>query len=863
MPNGDREFSHGPRLGTFAGVFTPSVLTILGIILFLRLGYVVGGAGIVGALAMLALATAVSVLTSLSLAAVATNLKVKRGGDYYVISRTLGVEFGGAIGIVLFLAQAVSVAFYCIGFGEAVTAIGSLDVEWAQPIAAAALMFLFFFAWLGADWATRLQFMIMAVLAAALASFFIGGFSRWNSVLFDRSMQGGSPEIGFWMLFAILFPAVTGFTQGVSMSGDLRDPARSLPTGTFLAIGVSTVIYVGAMLVLAGSLPSEQLQDGYAAMRETAWIPGLIVAGVMAATLSSGMASFLGAPRILQSLAADRVFRILTPFAQGVGPSHNPRRGVLLSASIALATISLGNLNAVATVVTMFFLVSYGLLNYATFVEARANSPAFRPTFRYFNAWLSLFAAVLCLAIGTAISPTSAAVAGALLVVIHQYIRRTAPLAGWAHSRQAYLFRRVRDYLSEMGESPKHPRDWRPHILVFSKDRSHRMELVRFAAWIEGDAGITTVARIFVGDDASVRKRRDEAQTEMARELEEHKLRAFPLAIAASDLMEGARVLLQSYGVGPLRANTILVNWLEQTAAASDFAVQDYGSYLRMTLRLRRNAVVLAATADGWDQIEAMQPDQRRIDVWWCDDASSRLSLMLAYLMTRTADWNQARLKVIAVAGKDQDADVARAHLAEMLEEVRIEADVEVLRSPEAAGVTGRAKDAALVFMPMRFQANRLVTAFGALPQHIATGRPVTALVMAAEDIELSPDPDEGELAEAVEAVDRADQAEQVARRAEEQAVAAAERALQLVREAAEISAKPGPAPPEDPWERVSDAEREAAQLRRRAAKLRAKAVIAASAAAAAAPAKMGHLVKPPQPARATPPDEIAIDAPN
>ncbi|MBU1162068.1 MAG: amino acid permease, partial [Proteobacteria bacterium] len=169
------------KLGTFAGVFTPSILTILGIILFLRLGYVVGSAGLGRALIIITLANVISVLTSISLSAVATNIKVKGGGVYYLISRTLGSEFGGAIGMVLFLAMSVSIAFYCIGFAEAVAVLLPQSVlTTPRIIAVFAVIFLFIFAWLGADWATRFQFVVMVLLVVALFSFFAGGLARWE-----------------------------------------------------------------------------------------------------------------------------------------------------------------------------------------------------------------------------------------------------------------------------------------------------------------------------------------------------------------------------------------------------------------------------------------------------------------------------------------------------------------------------------------------------------------------------------------------------------------------------------------------------------------------------------------------------------
>ncbi|MCD4678328.1 MAG: amino acid permease, partial [Desulfobacula sp.] len=341
----------------FPGVFTPSILTILGIILFLRMGYTVGNAGLGKALLLVTFASLVSILTTTSLSAIATNIHVKGGGAYYLISRTLGVQSGGAIGLVLFLAQSVSIAFYCIGFGEAVMGLlPSAPYLSSQTIAITAIIFLFFFAWLGADWATKFQYIVMVLLVFALVSFFVGGMMKWNSHLVIQNFAAPEKGLPFWVLFAILFPAVTGFTQGLNMSGDLKDPGRAIPLGTFLAVGLSTLIYFIVAIVFAGAMPNCELMADYGAMKKVSVIPGLINAGVIAATLSSAMASFLGSPRILQSIARDKIFRVLNPFAKGVGVADNPRRGVLLSGAIAVATICLGQLNLIAQVVSMFFL---------------------------------------------------------------------------------------------------------------------------------------------------------------------------------------------------------------------------------------------------------------------------------------------------------------------------------------------------------------------------------------------------------------------------------------------------------------------------------------------------------------------------
>jgi len=756
-------------MGTFPGVFTPSILTILGIILFRRLGFVVGEAGLAKALVIILLANTISVLTSISLSAIATNFRVGRGGDYYLISRTLGVEFGGAIGVVLFLAQSVSVAFYCIGFGEAVAGlIPSLGPEWPRLIAAGSVVVLFLFAWLGADWASRFQYLVMAFLGAALVSFVIGGFSSWNPELLRASWSGGEGGFPFWMVFAIFFPAVTGFTQGVSMSGELKDPGRSLPLGTFAAVGISSVVYVGAALLFAAGLPGHVLRENYSSMGLLARYGWLIDSGVIAATLSSGMASFLGAPRILQSLSADRVIRFLLPFAEGSGKANNPRRGVLLTCAIALVTIALGNLNVIAPVVSMFFLISYGLLNYATFYEARSASPAFRPRFRWFDARLSLLGALGCLGAMLAVSPAAGAIAVALLFAIYQYLKRTAGPARWADGSRAHLFQKVREHLFAMDAEVSHLRDWRPQIVALSKNDHQREQLLRFASWIEGGSGLTTAAEIIEGDREERRQKRTEVEEALQSQIREMGIEAFSRVITAPDLRTGIDLLLQAYGVGPMRANIVLLNWIEQAPGGEDLSEErEYGRYLREGLRLGCNLVVLDAQDEEWEAIGRRPEGPQRIDIWWSGDSTSHLMLLLAYLMTRTPEWEHARLRLVLSCPK-KNRDVVVDALGETLREVRIDADIfPVDEDADSEAWTGASRDASTVFLPMHLRGNLPVDPFGEPLEGILTKLPVVALVLAGEEIRLDVGPDEGKAVEVAEAEEALREAEREAGRAE------------------------------------------------------------------------------------------------
>jgi amino acid transporter len=825
-------------MGTFAGVFTPSILTILGIILFLRLGYVVGNAGLGLTLVILLLANGISILTSVSLSAISTNLKVKGGGDYYLISRTLGLEFGGAIGIVVFLAQSVSIAFYCLGFGEALAALIPFDSNLLpQIIAAFAVSFLFIFAWLGADWATKFQYVVMSILAAAILSFFIGGVVKWDTARLIQNWASPQTSLGFWVLFAIFFPAVTGFTQGVSMSGDLKDPGKSLPRGTFMAVGVSIIVYLLSAVLFAAGLPADVMMSDYSAMKKLAFIDFFVTAGVIAATLSSAMASFLGAPRILQSLAGDRTFPFLAVFVKGSGPTENPRRGVLLAACIAYATVGYGHLNLIAPVVSMFFLISYGLLNYATYFEARSASPSFRPRFRYFNKWLSLAGALACLGTMLAVDLYAGIVAIAVLFAIFQYLKQTAGPSRWADSRRSYHLQHIREHLLAAADEPEHPRYWRPQMLVFSDKPERRGQLLRFSSWIEGGSGITTAVRILEGEGLKMRKMREEAQAQLQRDIIQDGAHAFPLVVAAPNLHIGIQTVVQAYGVGPLKANTIILNWLGQVSKKIlSLNDQEFGKNLRWANFYGCNIVILDAKADKWESLEKTDDSTRQIDVWWWDDATSRLMLLIAYLMTRHKKWSEAKIRLLAV-NFSKKTDPSVESLKAMLEEVRIEAEPEIVQDLSAETFAEYSSDSSVVFLPFRIKNDQVVDPLGNHMENTLFLLPVVAMVMAAEDIDLDAEPEEGKAAEMAQASDALEDAGKKAQAALKEAKKAFETAEKAKEKAKNVMADPAGVNEEvkaKADKTARDAEKQANKMSRKAAKAAAKAETIAQEAEAA-----------------------------
>ena len=777
----------GGNLGTFAGVFTPSLLTILGIILFLRLGFVIGNAGLASALIILALANLISILTSFSLAAVATNLKVKGGGDYYLISRTLGLEFGGAIGIVLFLAQSVSIAFYCIGFGEALAAIVppglSLSPQW---IGAVAVLLLFLLAWMGADWATRFQYGVMAFLIMALASFYIGGAMHWDADLLAQNWGSQQSSFGFWMLFAIFFPAVTGFTQGVSMSGDLKDPLKSLPLGTFMAVGISICVYFTVAVLMAGTLPGEILRDNYGSMKQASAWGFFIDAGVIAATLSSAMASFLGAPRILQSLSSDIIFPFLNRFAKGVGPTNNPRRGVLLSLSIALGTIALGQLDLIARIVSMFFLISYGLLNYATYFEANSASPSFRPRFRFYHPWVSLAGFLACLGVMLAIDFMTGLFAIAIITAIYHYLKQTSGPARWADGQRSYHLKKIRENLLAAQDDLEHPRDWRPVMIALARDAEARKQLLTLGIWFEGGSGFTAALTVVEGRGPRMGREWFRAKEALTLELQQFKCRSFPVVITATSLEEGLQAAVQSFGIGAVHTNTVLLNRQEFTNSKNN-GESRLTSLVKTVSRLRCNTVILSMKPDGWAPAEAVKPEQKRIDVWWKnDDNSSRLMILFAHLMARDTAWEDCIIRVLAM-NYDTDSPENKAALQSVLDDIRITAQPVIVTDINDDVMVEHSGDATLVFIPFFLNRDGVSGPLGTSCYDVVGRLNTVAMVMAAEDINLDAEPEEGPVQELSVLMDALEHAEKRALKAQQDAKIAREKAREKM-QAVELS---------------------------------------------------------------------------
>jgi amino acid transporter len=650
----------GGRFGTFGGVFTPSILTILGVVMYMRLGWATGQAGLGGMLTIVAVAHLISLSTGLSIASIATNRTVGAGGAYFMISRALGAPAGAAIGIPLFFAQALSVTFYIVGFTESLFQLMPPFIhEWVPQwaVSTAINVGLTALSLKSAELAIKAQYVVMGAIVLSLVAFFTGQSSDFPREI-EWFNSGGED---FSSVFAVFFPAVTGIMAGVGMSGDLKDPRRSIPRGTLAAIFIGWIIYSAFPVWLALNASNEFLVDNLDSVFQVSSVSALIYVGVWGATLSSALGSILTAPRTLQAVAMDGLLpRFL---GRGSGPDNEPRLGLLISAALAQTGIMLGSLDAIAPVLTMFFLATYGFTNLACGLQKWAASPSFRPSFRV-PAGISLLGGLACFYVMSIIDLRAMVAALVICGLIYAVQQRRALGTTYGDARHGIWAALVRSSLQRLRRVEWHPLNWRPNLVIMGGNPNKRPHLLKLGNVIVQDRGIVTFFHLLRGTVWDSNQARKDLFNSFEEQIADRFPNVFYRVDIVDDVYQGTVQVAQSYGVGSFEANSVMLGWTHKSER-NDAYVQ----MLRDLTMLDKSLLLVK-----WHPVKRFG-QRRLIHIWWGGlQGNGGLMLLLAFLITANYRWRNARVEVLTVVETDEERRAAEQNLKQMLQAARLDA---------------------------------------------------------------------------------------------------------------------------------------------------------------------------------------------
>ncbi len=630
-------------------VFMTAVSTILGAILFLRFGYAVGNTGLFGALLIIIIGHLVTVPTALAVAEIATNQKVEGGGAYYMISRSFGLKIGSAIGIALFLSQAISVAFYIIAFVVAVEPLRDLlfdqyGIYLNNRVLGLSVMLLLTFLMLtkGANLGVKALYGVVLVLFVSLFMFFIG--SEYSTPSTNIFATTENPD-DFFYVFTIIFPAFTGIAAGLGLSGDLKDPKVSIPKGTMWATLTGIVVYIAIAFKLFTSASLDDLANTDILIMEkiAVWGP-IIPIGLAAAGISSALGSVMIAPRTLQALGSDAIFpaQLNKWFARTREKDNEPVNSILVTCAIAFFFIAIGDIDFVAQIISMFFMVTYGAICLVSLLEHFAADPSYRPTFR--SKWyFSLFGAALCFYLMFKMNFGYAALSIAIMVGIYFWVgslhKNKRDLVNLFKGLLFQVSRQLQVYIQSR-DSVFAEDSWRPFIISISKDSFKRRSALDLVRWMSHKYGFGTYIHFIEGFlNKTTYQESKEIKDRLLHLTEGTNSRIFLDTIISPSYTSAIAQSVQLSGVSGKGNNLMLYEFSDQEPDTLDIAIENY-ELLNAT---EFDVCILRSTLRGFGY-------HREIHIWISseDYINANLMILIAYIMLGHPEWKNGFIKIFS-----------------------------------------------------------------------------------------------------------------------------------------------------------------------------------------------------------------------
>ncbi|KAJ3385796.1 hypothetical protein HDU92_002848 [Lobulomyces angularis] len=720
------------KLNTLMGVYIPSCSNIMGVLVFVRLAWIVGVAGIGHALIIFGLSVLLTFLTALSMSAIATNGKVAAGGAYYMISRALGKEFGGSVGLLFCLANAVGSVMYILGVVEILTqyiapqmSIGSMENN-ARVYGSALLVLLAGIVFVGIGIVSKAASLfsvavVLALLGALVGLFasnrpglvpgivgFPGNFAENFSPGYNKPDQS-DPSVTFFTLFGIFFPSVTGILSGASRSGNLRNPSKSIPIGTISAQVTTSVIYFMFIMlfgtVISGTLLRTKIPESGLLISSVAWpSPWVTLIGCVFASLGAALQCLVSAPRLVQAVAQDNIIPILQVFSKlsekssffGILPAGEPRNAFFLIIVLAEAVILIGNLDAVAQIVTMLYLITYLFINVSTALLGFIKAPNWRPSWKFYHWTLSALASLMCVTYMFMISWIASLISITFMIGFYKYIEFWGSQVQWGDGVQALNMQIAQKNLYAVevesriaNDDKKTPalnvKNWRPQILCFvelvdSPEGSvvRHPKILNFLKGLKKGGGLTMVSSILVGELNSLTQKSDAAAIAsdvIYRACVAHNLQAFSSVSISPSLKYGIISAVQCCGVGVLKPNTICIGFLSADSCKNPQACERFIDIIRSISSLDKVLMIVKGVSNfpGYKEKQ-----YGTIDVYWvCHDGG--ILTLFSHLLRKQSVWKNCKLRIFALAQMTDNSVAMKENLIQSLKQLRIDAICDVL----------------------------------------------------------------------------------------------------------------------------------------------------------------------------------------
>ncbi|XP_035480779.1 solute carrier family 12 member 9 isoform X2 [Scophthalmus maximus] len=758
--------SKDPRqLDTFFGVMVPTVLSMFSIVLFLRTGFVVGHAGLLQGLLMVFVAYTIVSLTILSICAISTNGAIQGGGAYYMISRSLGPEFGGSIGLMFFLAKVFACGEYVLGLVEAILDVFGSEPEspvskgirvlpqgyWYTVLYSTVVLLLCLLVCLvGAHIYCRTAFVILLVVTVSLLSIFISAvavkpqdfvithtgpgnqtlrynasYTGFSATTLRNNLGSGysldystNSVMSFSTVFAIMFTSCTGIMAGANMSGELKTPSVSIPKGTIVAVFYSFTVYV-LLFILVGATCDRTLliQDYGFLQRINLWSP-FVTIGIYCASLSAAMCSMIGASRILHALALDHLFGLPLVPAAVTSSSGNPWVAVLYTWGLAQCVVFAGQLNAVASLVTVFYLLAYAAVDLACLALEWASAPNFRPTFQLFSWHTCLLGIVSCLVMMFVINPVYSSGSIVLLLLLLLFLHYRSPTSSWGYISQALIFHQVRKYLLMLDVRKDHVKFWRPQVLLMVANPRSSCQLILFVNQLK-KGGLYVLGHVQLGDLDSLPSDPVQQQYNFWLSLvDKLGVKAFVDLTLSPSVRQGTQHLLRITGLGGMKPNMLILGFYD-SCTPEDFFLQDsafYDSSLQAhfppvrhiesprwlspeeyvgiisdAIKMNKNVCLgrYFFQLEGEGKDSKVDGSERTIDVWPLnllqpgsrdyEDVCSLFLLQMACVLNMSSKWRHARMRIflnVETESSVQGWVVNEETVRELLRKLRIRASI-------------------------------------------------------------------------------------------------------------------------------------------------------------------------------------------